>query len=383
VVDTRSNDKMNAKQLKRALTEINASYPSDASETALGELLKEAHTTNAAAGAKSTETTGAAGKAEKQKSDVEKTDEQANAAGLNGGKTEDTSVNNTPAGSGTGDDNLDDEYQQALAKMKEMYIGDRINKQLAEAKRKFIGLSNSSASIGDLNESLETIEKLEALLKPKKCDQEGYVIYSDPTREAKKVFSQIKEKLAQSFLAELDKKITGEEISRLAASTGGVKIIWSRRLKTTAGRAIWRREIVRPSTGGKNGEPAPTYCHYARIELAEKVVDDEGRLRNTIAHEFCHLANIMISKITDDAHGEEFQKWGKEVTRVFEDRGIMVTTKHNYIISYKYVWKCENCGKEFKRHSMSIDPERHRCGNCKSRLTQIKPVPYPPPPTRW
>jgi len=175
---------------------------------------KKAYTTNAAAGPKDTETTGATSKAEKQKSDVEKTDEQVNAAELNEGKVEDSSVNNTPASLGTGDDNLDDEYQQALAKIKEIYIGDKIKKQLAEAKRKFIGLSNSSASIGDLNESLRIIEKLEALLKPKKYDQEGYVIYNNQTQEVKKVFSQIKEKLAQSFLAELDKKITGEEISR-------------------------------------------------------------------------------------------------------------------------------------------------------------------------
>lgn len=35
----------------------------------------------------------------------------------------------------------------------------------------------------------------------------------------------------------------------------------------------------------------------------------------------------------------------------------------------------DECGMEFKRHSKSIDPKRHRCGGCKGNLVQIKPVP--------
>ncbi len=33
------------------------------------------------------------------------------------------------------------------------------------------------------------------------------------------------------------------------------------------------------------------------------------------------------------------------------------------------------CGVLYKRHSKSIDPERHTCGSCKSKLVQTKPVP--------
>ncbi|KAL1620301.1 hypothetical protein SLS54_006085 [Diplodia seriata] len=32
------------------------------------------------------------------------------------------------------------------------------------------------------------------------------------------------------------------------------------------------------------------------------------------------------------------------------------------------------CGHEFKRHSKSIDPTKHRCGSCKSELVQTKPA---------
>jgi hypothetical protein len=60
-------------------------------------------------------------------------------------------------------------------------------------------------------------------------------------------------------------------------------------------------------------------------------------------------------------------------SRAFGSRGVEVTTKHSYAIDYKYIWECVNCGYEFKRHSKSIDPTRHTCGSCKSKLVQTKP----------
>jgi predicted SprT family Zn-dependent metalloprotease len=154
-----------------------------------------------------------------------------------------------------------------------------------------------------------------------------------------------------------------------------VKIIWSKKLSTTAGRANWKRETLRSSTLDLDGKPTVTYRHHAAIELAEKVIDDEDRLLNVIAHEFCHLANFMVSGIKTNPHGKEFKAWAAKCSRHFGNRGIEVTTKHSYEIDYKYVWECENCGVEFKRHSKSIDPTRHRCGVCKSLLVQTKPVP--------
>ena len=163
----------------------------------------------------------------------------------------------------------------------------------------------------------------------------------------------------------------------MAASTGGVKIIWSKKLNTTAGRANWKRETIRPISANPQSSTleAPIFRHHAAIELAEKVIDDEERLLNVIAHEFCHLANFMVSGIKTNPHGKEFKAWASKVSRQFRGRGIEVTTKHSYEIEYKYIWECENCGTEFKRHSKSIDPAKHRCGVCKYALIQTKPVP--------
>ncbi|KAK0271238.1 hypothetical protein LTR35_013554 [Friedmanniomyces endolithicus] len=190
---------------------------------------------------------------------------------------------------------------------------------------------------------------------------------------AKKDWESRKHQVAEAFIDELDQKITAGKVRELTASSGGVHFAWSKTLNTTAGRANWRRETTK--TRQLDGSITMTHKHHASIELAEKVIDDEERLLNVVAHEFCHLANFIVSGIKDQPHGKQFKEWGRKCTRVFGERGVEVTTKHSYRIEYKYIWQCSDCGAEFKRHSKSIDPKRHTCGTCRSKLLQIKPVP--------
>ncbi|KAI5277045.1 hypothetical protein E4T47_00183 [Aureobasidium subglaciale] len=193
--------------------------------------------------------------------------------------------------------------------------------------------------------------------------------------DAKKEFENKKHKLVEDFFAQLDHKITGDKIGELAALTGGVKFIWSKTLNSTAGRANWKRETTKHRN--LDGTTTTTQKHHASIELAEKVIDDEERLLNVVAHEFCHLANFMVSGIKDQPHGQQFKAWGQKCSEAFGHRGVEVTTKHSYHIDYKYIWTCVNemCSHEFKRHSKSIDPARHSCGVCRGKLAQTKPVP--------
>lgn len=193
--------------------------------------------------------------------------------------------------------------------------------------------------------------------------------------EAKKDFENRKHQLVEDFFRELDERITDGKISELAASTGGVKLVWSKTLNTTAGRANWKRETQK--VRNLDGTTTVIKRQHASIELAEKVIDDEERLLNVVAHEFCHLANFMVSGIKDQPHGHQFKVWGRKCSEVFGHRGVEVTTKHSYTIDYKYIWTCSNelCAHEFKRHSKSIDPARHRCGSCRGQLNQTKPVP--------
>lgn len=187
--------------------------------------------------------------------------------------------------------------------------------------------------------------------------------------EHRRKFDDEKHEFATNFLAEVDRIVCAGMVAALSENTGGIKILWSKKLSSTAGRATWRRETIGSDTSG-GLVSAPGYRHHASIELAEKVIDDESRLMNVLAHEFCHLANFMISGIKDNPHGKEFKKWASKCTRAFKDQGVEVTTKHSYTIAYKYIWSCvePTCGVEYKRHSKSIDPAKHSCGACKGKV---------------
>ncbi|KAI9666340.1 MAG: hypothetical protein M1821_004276 [Bathelium mastoideum] len=204
---------------------------------------------------------------------------------------------------------------------------------------------------------------------PKKTDAEKRAA------GARKTFESDKHALASSFLEELDQKITGGKIGSMANDGLGVKLEWSRKLNSTAGRAHWKKEGRREKTLQGQEKAEIKYRHEAKIELAEKVIDCEDRLINVIAHEYCHLACFMISGIRDNPHGKEFKAWARKCTTAFAHRNIKVTTKHSYVIDYKYIWACMSCAAEYKRHSKSIDTARHACGYCKAKLVQIKPVP--------
>ena len=197
----------------------------------------------------------------------------------------------------------------------------------------------------------------------------------------RKEFETTKDALASAFIHELDQTITAGQIAALSSSTGGIRIVWSKKLQSTAGRASWKRETVRsqgPSTSTSVSAATATTSkvhHHASIELASKVISSRDRLLNVLAHEFCHLCNFMISGVKNQPHGASFKAWASKVTSAFAKRGVEVTTKHSYVIEYKYIWECDECGCEYKRHSKSIDTARQRCGRCKGELVQVKPRP--------
>lgn len=193
-------------------------------------------------------------------------------------------------------------------------------------------------------------------------------------------FNNKKAGLAETFLQVLDDTVTGGKVTQLAQETGGIQIIWSKTLLKTAGRAHWRSERVLSGESADKPTGSRYIHHHASIELAERIINDEYRLINTVTHEYCHLANYMISHVTDNPHGASFKAWGRKCSEAMKDHPlyggkIEVTTKHSYEIEYKYVWECEGCGQTYGRHSKSIDPIRQYCGGCRRRLVQIKPKP--------
>lgn len=94
--------------------------------------------------------------------------------------------------------------------------------------------------------------------------------------QQKRSFDKEKHSLGALFLKDIDLKINNGKLEALAASTGGIKLIWSKKLTSTAGRANWRREIVQ--SPNPNQYISTAYRHHASIELAEKIIDGEGWL---------------------------------------------------------------------------------------------------------
>lgn len=196
-------------------------------------------------------------------------------------------------------------------------------------------------------------------------------------RAKREAFNLKKQSLARDFFETLDNAVTGGKVQELSKDTGGLKIVWSKTLSTTAGRCLWRSQITKL---GSEPKTSRELLHHATIELAEKIIDCEDRLLRTFAHEYCHLTNYMISNVHDQPHGSSFQQWARKCEEAMKDHPlyggkVVITTKHSYNIDFKYVWKCMNCSVEYGRHSKSIKPETARCGPCGGKLEQIKPPP--------
>jgi predicted SprT family Zn-dependent metalloprotease len=181
--------------------------------------------------------------------------------------------------------------------------------------------------------------------------------YRDAVRAAHFGVEKVYE--AEDFVQKLDEKLTGGQIGATTAVTGGVKILWNKRLTATAGLARCK------------GGAFPS----ATIELSDKLIDDQERLLNTIAHESCHVANILISGDLR-SHGSGFHAWGRACEAAFSDVGVKVTRTHNYSPKFEFIWTCMNdeCGEEIGYHSKRLDPKKDRCRHCGDFLTQTNPV---------
>ncbi|KAF5338426.1 hypothetical protein D9758_012240 [Tetrapyrgos nigripes] len=155
-------------------------------------------------------------------------------------------------------------------------------------------------------------------------------------------FNELKN-YAEELYAELNQTVFG---GKLPPSP----LQWNVRLYSTAGKASWHR-----SSDG---------VETSVIQLAIKILDNEDRIRRTLAHEMCHLACWVIDKNPKESHGPLFKSWGRRVEARRPD--ITVSTTHDYDINYPYNWKCADCNLIYGRFSKSIDPTKHGCGTCGS-----------------
>jgi predicted SprT family Zn-dependent metalloprotease len=163
-------------------------------------------------------------------------------------------------------------------------------------------------------------------------------------------FLRNRKALAQQLFLEYDRVVFGGALS----SGGACTIQWSNRLTTTAGATAM-----------------PMNSRTAKVSLSSKLLDRESRLRCTLMHELCHAAAWIVDGVNSPPHGKAFRRWGDRAERLVP--GIKVSTTHTYEIEHKHAWKCKNqaCGQVYRRMKRIIDVNRHCCGVCKGRLSEI------------
>ncbi len=146
-----------------------------------------------------------------------------------------------------------------------------------------------------------------------------------------------------------------------SSQLSSVSVSFSNKLLTTAGITRLKRKAN---------------IRSCSIELSTKVITDTHRLHQTLLHEMCHAAQFLISNAPHPPHGPAFQKWTKNVNRVYPN--VHISTCHSYDIEYKYVWTCTSsfCGQIIKRHSRSLNVETQRCGACNGTFVEIDAEKY-------
>ncbi|CAI7576510.1 unnamed protein product [Penicillium viridicatum] len=235
-----------------------------------------------------------------------------------------------------------------------------------------------------LNRTLKSVDSPSGMATPMtvKAKKQAEAARKREIRAQLAEFNQRKIGFAEEFLRHLDNAFDNQ-IARMTEETGGIKVIWTKNFRNTAGRATVRSERFLRGEAGVE-EPGKRRYH-ATIELSEKVLDTEDKILCTMTHEYCHLLDIMVTENRAKGtaqHGASFKQWGDRCVRALEGHPIYggrveVTTKHTYEINHKYIWACKvpDCDFKVGRHSKSVDPKRQFCGRCRGALEQIQPVP--------
>lgn len=165
-----------------------------------------------------------------------------------------------------------------------------------------------------------------------------------------------------------------------------IEIVWSQRLTSSVGMFAYRE-------GPKAFSPL-TLTHSRREirlslplfeQLTARTPYAEQELLNTLAHEMIHQWQFDVLKRRPD-HGLDFLRKMAQMNRTGT---VAVTTYHTLekevMALAKFAWRCQDCGRLYRRHRRTIQPKRHHCGSCRGALQELisptqliedRPTPY-------
>ncbi|KAL7669387.1 hypothetical protein ACOME3_010044 [Neoechinorhynchus agilis] len=136
-----------------------------------------------------------------------------------------------------------------------------------------------------------------------------------------------------------------------------IEIKWNKRLTMTAGRFIWRK----PKSDNQF-----TKCF---IEMSSKLNNTVQRFRDTLLHEMCHVANVMIDNLTNENHGKHWKKWTKKVAKQYPQIP-PIKTFHEYVTDKKYRYRCVGCNKVISGLHKLRNLQSYRCVRCHGRFVR-------------
>ncbi|KAK6589972.1 family metallopeptidase [Cryptosporidium xiaoi] len=134
-----------------------------------------------------------------------------------------------------------------------------------------------------------------------------------------------------------------------------VPIKWTGRLQRTAAQTLF-------ITGNDNSKRVV-------IKLSKYVLDCEYRLKKTLLHECCHVAQFLLDSCIKPPHGQVFLKWGKVATKIYPE--LKVEIYHNYEIIYKYRYQCLRCHQIFGRQKKINNVYEAACSRCNGSIASI------------
>jgi predicted SprT family Zn-dependent metalloprotease len=150
-----------------------------------------------------------------------------------------------------------------------------------------------------------------------------------------------------------------------------IPIVWSRRLTSSVGMFVSRGGPRMPSAAGGRSRREIRLSQPLLERLAERTPYAEQELLNTLAHEMIHQWQFDVLKRRPN-HGLDFLR---KMTEMNRSGHVAVTTYHQLekevLALSRFAWRCEDCGRIYRRRRKTIEPRRHQCGQCRGALQEL------------
>jgi len=148
------------------------------------------------------------------------------------------------------------------------------------------------------------------------------------------------------------------------ASLPPIDIHWSRRLTASAGMFV---SHVGPRARVADRQGASRLIRLSVPLLAGQA---ETEILGTLAHEMIHQWQFDRLKRRPN-HGADFRR----IMAAMNRDGLHITVRHSLDEAMerlaRYHWRCQKCGRDYRRHRKTIRPSRHRCGACLGHLREL------------